>query len=671
MVRLDHIVQQHLRACSAPNASLKVAQKAIRSGAYCVDGTVIREPKRQIIPGVERVTVAVNGEAVACESHVFYLMHKPVGCVCQRHPRESTIYDLVPPELRRADLACVGRLDRDTTGALLLCTDGGLSSMLLFPTSRTWKVYLASCSGQRCGDAEARFQSGLQLEDGTRCAPARLEVLGTSTLGQSEALGTSFSGQLTPSPLTRCRVTVHEGFFHQVKRMLAACGLTVVSLHRELFGFLGVDEMAPGSLRPLSTSEVSQLGELLPPERIAANALEWERRGTAAAPHVASAPTEVVTPAPAEAASLLVDMEAGATDAPHRDQMMAQNTQAALATLPEEACALERPPRNATIVTLPGEVLSLIARAAADADLRAWRTACHALGAVVTNNGSLHVRLQLQAQKAYYEHRQAQIQVLPPDETGRFHATTHPASLVAKRLPTLLRVDLRYSSLKSLPDFCFDGCRSLEEATLPASLIRTGERAFGACTALTSVVLPSHLAEICDRTFADCWNLERIGLLGAPGTLPKSLVRIGVGAFEACCSLEDVVLPPSLNFIGFRAFYGCSSLTAITLPPSLTLVDALAFRDCCSLSSVTHAQPSSLSTLGDRAYAGCGALKSIELPPSLTAIGLSVLEDCRSLKSIRMPESMGLEAFLTRGSATMSLRDLLDYPRADVHVARY
>lgn len=143
MVRLDQAVLADLRSRGAAKASLKEAQRLIRAGNVLLAGSVTREPKMQFVPGVEPVALAACGTPLSLGEHQFYIMHKPVGYVCQRHPREPNVYDLIPEHLRRHDLGCVGRLDRDTTGTLLLCTDGGVQSLLLHPSSRVWKTYTA------------------------------------------------------------------------------------------------------------------------------------------------------------------------------------------------------------------------------------------------------------------------------------------------------------------------------------------------------------------------------------------------------------------------------------------------------------------------------------------------------------------------------------------------
>ena len=252
-MRLDFIVH-----AGVPTRTLKAAQALVRAGEVAVDGVVEQEPKRQIVPGVE--AVSHTGTPLRCAEHVFYLLHKPAGHLSQRHPREPNVYELIPAALRRDDLAAVGRLDRDTTGALLLGTDSGLQALLAHPTSRVWKTYTARIGGTIASDAAARFEAGLELEDGVRCAPASLEVLD--------------GGRAV-------RVKLHEGFFHQVKRMVAAVGGTVEQLHRDAVGPLRVDggdgeALPPGSMRALTPAERRALVDLLPTDRVARAVLPAE-----------------------------------------------------------------------------------------------------------------------------------------------------------------------------------------------------------------------------------------------------------------------------------------------------------------------------------------------------------------------------------------------------------
>jgi 16S rRNA pseudouridine516 synthase len=223
-MRLDKIVQ------AARKISLKQAQQMIKRGEVAVDGQTCDVPKYQILPGVEHVTA--DGAEVSYVQHPFYVMHKPVACLCQRHPHERTVYDLIPEAHRRPDLVAFGRLDVDTTGVLLFGTDGGTQSMLTFPTSRVWKTYVADLAegSALAADAASAFAAGIRLEDGTECAPAELELVAAR----------------------RVRVHVHEGMFRQVKRMLASQGGRVIALHRERFGAISDAGLPPGAMRRLT-----------------------------------------------------------------------------------------------------------------------------------------------------------------------------------------------------------------------------------------------------------------------------------------------------------------------------------------------------------------------------------------------------------------------------------
>ena len=151
--------------------------------------------------------------------------------------------DLLPPELKRRGLFPVGRLDKDTTGLLLLTDDGDLAHRLLSPKKHVDKVYLAQVEGRTDRADAAALAAGLVLGDGLRCLPAGLEPLGDGS---------------------RCLVTLREGKYHQVKRMLAARGKPVVSLHRLSMGTLTLDEgLKPGQWRFLTPQEEEELRRLV------------------------------------------------------------------------------------------------------------------------------------------------------------------------------------------------------------------------------------------------------------------------------------------------------------------------------------------------------------------------------------------------------------------------
>lgn len=219
--------------------SRKEARELLRQGRVTVNGTVIRQGDQKADP--EGDDIRVDGAALGWSAHCYLMLNKPAGYLSATEDRSApTVLDLVPPELRRPGLAPVGRLDKDTTGLLLLTDDGQLAHALLSPRRHVDKVYLARVEGTGDETDCLAFQQGIVLADGTKCLPARLELLAPGL----------------------CRVTVREGKFHQVKRMLASRGLPVAALERRAMGPLELDEgLEPGQLRPLTQAELRALRE--------------------------------------------------------------------------------------------------------------------------------------------------------------------------------------------------------------------------------------------------------------------------------------------------------------------------------------------------------------------------------------------------------------------------
>ena len=233
-MRLDKLLS-HLNC-----GSRKEVQALIRAGRVSVDGTVQKDPAFKVDP--DRSQTAVDGTVQRYRAQRYYMLNKPMGVItASRDERHDTVLELFPAELRRG-LFAVGRLDKDTEGLLLVTDDGALSHALMSPTRHVSKVYEAKIDGELVPDAAERFASGLTLRDGTECRPATLEQL----------------------PDGRVRVTLHEGKYHQVKRMIAACGATVTFLKRVQLGGVRLDEsLAPGEFRELTEEE---LGALRPPD---------------------------------------------------------------------------------------------------------------------------------------------------------------------------------------------------------------------------------------------------------------------------------------------------------------------------------------------------------------------------------------------------------------------
>ena len=214
-------------------------QRMLRRGAVTVNGLPVTDPAFSCDPDACALTLhgaPVDGRLVR---HV--MLHKPAGLLtAARDKKQPTVMDLLPPVYAAIGCMPVGRLDKDTTGLLLLTCDGKMNHRLLAPGRHVDKTYLAEVDGPLTGAEVRSFAQGLTLSDFT-AAPAQLEILSS---GESSL----------------ARVTVHEGKFHQVKRMFSAVGREVTQLHRERFGSLRLDEaLAPGAWRELTEEELRAL----------------------------------------------------------------------------------------------------------------------------------------------------------------------------------------------------------------------------------------------------------------------------------------------------------------------------------------------------------------------------------------------------------------------------
>ncbi len=185
--------------------------------------------------------IRVDGEPLDPAAGILLMLHKPLGVTCSRKDVGRVVFDLLPPRFRLRDpaLSTVGRLDRDTSGLLLLTDDGQLLHRIISPKSKLPKIYLVTLAQDLRGEEIATFASGnLMLEsENTPLLPAELEVLGSR----------------------EARLTLHEGRYHQVRRMFAAVGNHVEALHREQVGGLDLGDMAEGQWRMLGDAELEQL----------------------------------------------------------------------------------------------------------------------------------------------------------------------------------------------------------------------------------------------------------------------------------------------------------------------------------------------------------------------------------------------------------------------------
>ena len=236
-VRLDKYLAQ------SGERTRSEAVKAIRSGLVRVNGTPVRDPSSKVQDGDE---VLLSGQPVGDDALQYFLFHKPAGVLtAARDSRAKTVMDLVPEALSRRKVLPVGRLDKDTTGLLILTNDGALAHSLLDPKRHVWKRYVARVEG-RLDEADVQaFREGIELKDFT-ARPAQLRIL--------EAQEETSTGE----------VKVREGKFHQVKRMFAARGHEVTALHRAAFGPLTLPEdLKQGEIRRLTEEELQALRQAI------------------------------------------------------------------------------------------------------------------------------------------------------------------------------------------------------------------------------------------------------------------------------------------------------------------------------------------------------------------------------------------------------------------------
>ena len=219
-------------------ASRKEASKAARSGGITVNGAAQRDASVHIDP--ERDEVTFLGKAVVFRKFVYFLLNKPAGYVSATEDKTHPfVTELLPEEYRRMGLFPVGRLDKDTVGLMLLTNDGQSAHRWLSPRHHVQKEYRFTCKVPLCPDAERIFAEGITLSDGYECKSASL-------LADDDRMGG--------------RITLTEGKYHQIKRMLGAIDNRILTLERIRFGSLtltGVPER--GDYRMLTDGEVAAL----------------------------------------------------------------------------------------------------------------------------------------------------------------------------------------------------------------------------------------------------------------------------------------------------------------------------------------------------------------------------------------------------------------------------
>ena len=209
----------------------------MRAGLVSINGSPAQSAAEKANPACDEVMV--RGCVVDLREHIYVMLHKPQGVIsASRDPKAATVIDLLPQHLRRRELFPVGRLDKDTTGLLLITDDGALAHALLSPRRHVPKIYVASLAAPATESDIAAFSAGLHLPSDEICKPA----------------------DLTPLENNQARIVLHEGKYHQVKRMFAAVGNEVLALHREAMGSLYLDEgLNPGECRELTEDEIKKL----------------------------------------------------------------------------------------------------------------------------------------------------------------------------------------------------------------------------------------------------------------------------------------------------------------------------------------------------------------------------------------------------------------------------
>jgi 16S rRNA pseudouridine516 synthase len=227
-----HRLDQLLSRCGY--CSRREARAWVRAGRVVVGDLAAGSTDQK----VDVATVRVDGEPLEAPEGLLVLFYKPAGCVCTRSKGEGqTIFDLLPPRWSRRNppIATVGRLDRDTTGVLLLTDLGELIQRWTSPRHKVPKLYEVTVDGELPAGLAAVFASGTLLlpEETKPCLPAKLEITGART----------------------ARVELVEGRYHQVKRMFESQGLTVTQLHRSRVGDFTVDDLQPGNWKVLPADQ--------------------------------------------------------------------------------------------------------------------------------------------------------------------------------------------------------------------------------------------------------------------------------------------------------------------------------------------------------------------------------------------------------------------------------
>jgi 16S rRNA pseudouridine516 synthase len=214
--------------------SRKDAKKFIKDKRIKINGVFAKKPEDNINPLVDEISI--DDDVIEYKDNYYFMLNKPKGYICATEDNfQNTVLELIP-EYNYLKLFPVGRLDKDTTGLLLITTDGDFAHKLISPKRHVDKVYIATLDKDVDMKIKNEFESGIILDD-ELTLPAKIEQLESNV----------------------CKVTLHQGKYHQVKRMFEYFGYKVIELHREKFAFLTLGDLQEGEYRELTDEEVNHL----------------------------------------------------------------------------------------------------------------------------------------------------------------------------------------------------------------------------------------------------------------------------------------------------------------------------------------------------------------------------------------------------------------------------
>ncbi len=231
MERLDKVIS------TQTSYSRKDIKRMARAGEILLNGEICKNSDVKIDPDKDVITVC--GEKIGYKKYVYYMMNKPKGVLSASNDKNATtVVDILPEEYKRKNLFPAGRLDKDTTGLLIITDDGDFAHRMLSPNKKVYKHYIATLDKKLDDSVKSKFENGIVLADGTVCQKAYFEKL-----GDNKAL-----------------VKICEGKFHQVKKMFLSCSYTVLELERVRIGTLRLDsKLQPSQVRELTESEILQI----------------------------------------------------------------------------------------------------------------------------------------------------------------------------------------------------------------------------------------------------------------------------------------------------------------------------------------------------------------------------------------------------------------------------